>query len=412
MVKLPELLAPAGDLASFHAALDAGADAIYLGVGPFNMRRTLDGRIELNQIPALVAEAHTRNVCVYVTLNTLVYQEELAKLDDILHRLKDAQVDAVIAADWAVILKARAQGLCVHVSTQMSAANVDTVRFLATQGAERVVLARECTLEEIATITRETGMPIEVFAHGAQCVATSGRCFLSQMAYGCSASRGQCLQPCRRRYHIREVNDGDGATAEFEVGTNFILSAKDLCTLPILPEIVAAGVASLKIEGRARNPEYVANVIRAYRKALDAIAQEAYTPEVLAECLQLVEAVYHRPFAQGMLLGRPGRDQFTGDDANYATEKKIYLGIVRNYYAKPAVAEVLVHDGILRPGERLAIHGPATGVLDFTVGTLRQDDATPTEVSRGAWATFVTPARVRPGDKVYRVIPATPTPLR
>ncbi len=412
MVKLPELLAPAGDLASFHAALEAGADAIYLGVGPFNMRRTLDGRIELNQIPALVAEAHARKVAVYVTLNTIVYQEELPKLDTIFAQLKAAQVDAVIAADWAVILKARALGITVHVSTQMSASNVETVRFLATQGAERVVLARECTLEEIATITRETGMPIEVFAHGAQCVAVSGRCFLSQMAYGCSASRGQCLQPCRRRYHITEVNDGEGATAAFEVGTNFILSAKDLCTLPILPEIVAAGVASLKIEGRARNPEYVANVIRAYRTALDAIAKDAYTPEVLAHCMELVEAVYHRPFAQGMLLGRPGREQFTGDDANYATEKKVYLGVVRNYYAKPSVVEVLVHDGILRPGERLAIHGPATGVLDFTVGDLRQDDLTPVEVPRGQWATFVVPAKVRPGDKVYRILPATPTALR
>ncbi len=412
MTKLPELLAPAGDLASFHAAIKAGADAIYLGVGPFNMRRTLDGRIELNQIPALVAEAHQHDVRVYVTLNTLVYQGELAKLDTILTQLKSAQVDAVIAADWAVILKARALGICVHVSTQMSAANAETVRFLATQGAERVVLARECTLEEIASITKETGMPIEVFAHGAQCVALSGRCFLSQMAYGCSASRGQCLQPCRRRYHIKEVNDGEGATAEFEVGTNFILSAKDLCTLPILPELVAAGVASLKIEGRARNPEYVANVIRAYRMALDAIAQDAYTPELLAECMRLVEAVYHRPFAQGMLLGRPGRDQFTGNDANYATEKKIYLGVVRNYYAKPSVAEVLIHDGTLHAGDRIAIHGPATGVLDFTVDTLRHDDQTPTEVSRGDWVTFVTPDRIRPGDKVYRIIPATPTPLR
>ncbi len=412
MLKLPELLAPAGDLASFHAALEAGADAIYLGVGPFNMRRTLDGRIELNQIPSLVAEAHARQVRIYVTLNTIVYQEELAKLDAILLQLKAANVDAVIAADWAVILKAKALGLPVHVSTQMSASNADTVRFLASQGVERVVLARECTLEEIAAITRETGMPIEVFAHGAQCVATSGRCFLSQMAYGCSASRGQCLQPCRRRYHIKEVNDGEGATAEFELGPSFILSAKDLCTLPILPEMVAAGVASLKLEGRARNPEYVANVVRAYRKALDAIAQKNYTPEVLAECMKLVEAVYHRPFAQGMLMGRPGREQFTGDDANYATEKKVYLGVIRNYYAKPSVAEILVHDGVLKTGERLAIHGPSTGVVDFVVGELRQDEATPTEVPRGQWATFVTPAKIRPGDKVYRILPATPLPLR
>ncbi len=406
MIQLPELLAPAGDLASFHAALDAGANAVYLGVGPFNMRRALDGKIERNQIPAIVAEAHARNVKVFVTLNTLVYQDELPLLDQTLADLKAAKVDAVIAADWAVILKARALGIPVHISTQMSASNAEAVRFLASQGAERVVLARECTLDEIAKITKETGMPIEIFAHGAQCVAISGRCFLSQMAYGCSASRGQCLQPCRRRYRIEEISDEPGPKAAFEMGHNFILSAKDLCTLAILPEVVKAGVASLKIEGRARNPEYVANVVKAYRKALDAIADGSYDKAIFEECMKLVEAVYHRPFAEGLLHVRPGREQFTQSDINEATEKKIYLGVVRNYYARPSVAEVLVHDGVLRSGERLAIHGPATGVLDFTVGELRHDEATPTEVHRGDWATFVTPSRIRPGDKVYRIVKA------
>lgn len=411
-MKLPELLAPAGDSACFHAALDNGADAVYLGVGRFNMRRALDGRLEANQIPALVREAHARGKRLYVTLNTIVYQEELPDLGQTLRRVAEAGVDAVIASDWAVILKARALGLPVHVSTQMSASNAETVRFLAAQGVERVVLARECTLEEIAAIGRETGMPLEVFAHGAQCVATSGRCFLSQMAYGCSSSRGQCLQPCRRRYHITEAPDGPGSGAAFELGPSFILSAKDLCTLPILPELVAAGVASLKLEGRARNPEYVANVTRAYRLALDAIARGGYDDAVRAECRRLVEAVYHRPFAEGLLLGRPGRDQFTADDANHATERKVYLGVVRNFYARPSVAEVLVHDGTLAPGRRLAIHGPTTGVLDFTVGPLRRDAEAPACAGRGEWVTFATPGRVRPGDKVYAILPATPQPLR
>ncbi len=412
MKTLPEILAPAGDLASFHAALDAGADAVYMGVGPFNMRRALDGRIELNQIPTLVKEAHARKVKVYMTLNTLVYQDELQQLDRILQQLKSAEVDAVIAADWAVILKARELGIPIHISTQMSACNAETVHFLASQGAERVVLARECTLTEIAAITKATGMPLEIFAHGAQCVAISGRCFLSQMAYGCSASRGQCLQPCRRRYRIEEISDEPGPKAAFEVAHNFILSAKDLCTLAILPEIVDAGVASLKIEGRARNPEYVANVVAAYRQALDAIAQGSYDQATFEACMKKVEAVYHRPFAEGLLHVRPGREQFTDNDANYATEKKVYVGIVRNFYARPSVADVLIHDGQLATGERIAIHGPSTGVVDFTVGELRRDDQQPTVVSRGEWVTFVTPKRVRPGDKVYKIIPATPTPLR
>ncbi len=411
-MQLPELLAPAGDAACFHAALEHGADAVYIGVGRFNMRRAVDGRLEANQIPGLVREAHARGKRLYVTLNTLVYQDELSLLEQTLHRLAEAQVDAVIASDWAVILKARALGLPVHVSTQMSASNADTVRFLTSQGVERVVLARECTLEEIAAIGKATGMPLEVFAHGAQCVATSGRCFLSQMAYGCSSSRGQCLQPCRRRYHITEVPDGEGSGAVFELGPSFILSAKDLCTLSILPELVAAGVASLKLEGRARNPEYVANVTRAYRLALDAIAEGRYDAATRAECWRLVEAVYHRPFAEGLLLGRPGRDQFTTDDANHATERKVYLGVVRNFYARPSVAEVWMHDGELRPNQRLAIHGATTGVLDFTVGALRRDAESPASATRGEWVTFTVPGRVRPGDKVYAVLPAAPLALR
>ncbi len=403
-MQLPELLAPAGDRASFHAALNAGANAIYLGVGPFNMRRALDGKLEINQLPNLVACAHARGVKVYATLNTIIFQPELARLKQTVEQLAKANVDAVIASDWAVILQAHRIGLPVHISTQLSASNAETVRFLATQGAERVVLARECTLEEIATITRETGVPIEIFAHGAQCVATSGRCFLSQITYGCSASRGQCLQPCRRRYRLQEIIEGKGPAATFEVGAGYLLSAKDLCTLPVLPQIVATGIASLKIEGRARNPEYVANVVQAYRTALDAIAAGHYDDACRAHCMALVEAVYHRPFAQGLLLGRPGKNQFASTDENLATEQKQYLGIVRNYYARPQVADVLLHDGTLAPGDEIAFHGSTTGVLSCRVGKLRQDDQTPASISRGQWATFQVPRRVRPGDKVYRIV--------
>lgn len=411
-MKRPELLAPAGDMASFHAALAHGADAIYIGVGRFNMRRSQDGCIQPNQIPGMVKEAHAHGAKLYVTLNTIVYHDELELLQSTINALAEAQVDAVICSDWAVIQRAKAAGIPIHISTQMSVSNSDTVRFLATQGVERVVLARECSLEDIAAIIKDTGMEIEVFAHGAQCVATSGRCFLSQFAYHCSSSRGQCLQPCRRRYHIQEVDDGEGSTATFEVGPSFILSAKDLCTLPILPALVAAGVTSLKIEGRARNPEYVANVIQAYRTALDAIANGTYDAATQAACMELVERVYHRPFAQGLLLGRPGQDQFCKDDANLATEKKVYVGVIRNFYARPSVAEILMHDGTLSVGDKIAIHGPSTGVVTLNISELHHDDERPTTLRRGDWATFHIDARLRPGDKVYRVIPAFPTPLR
>jgi putative protease len=411
-MKLPELLAPAGDMASFHAALEHGADAIYIGVGRFNMRRSQDGCLQPNQIPGMVQEAHAHGAKLYVTLNTIVYNDERETLQQTIDALAAAKVDAVICSDWAVIQRAKAAGIPVHISTQMSVSNADTVKFLMTQGVERIVLARECSLDDIGAIIKETGMEIEVFAHGAQCVATSGRCFLSQFAYNCSSSRGQCLQPCRRRYHIKEVDDGEGTSAEFEVGPSFILSAKDLCALPLLPALVEKGVASLKIEGRARNPEYVANVIKAYRMALDAIAAGTYDEATQQACMKLVEAVYHRPFAQGMLLGRPGQQQFCKDDANLATEKKIYIGVIRNYYARPSVVELLMHDGALSISDKIAIHGPMTGVVTMEIETLRRDDETPTQLKRGDWATFKVPSRIRPGDKVYRVIPAFPTPLR
>ncbi|MBR4945614.1 MAG: U32 family peptidase, partial [Kiritimatiellae bacterium] len=323
-MNLPELLAPAGDRASFNAALKAGADAIYIGIGRFNMRRSQDGCLHFNQIPNLVEAAHQQGVKLYVTLNTIVYQDELAELDATIACLKAAGVDAVIACDWAVIQRAKAAGIPVHISTQMSASNAEAVKFLASQGAERVVLARECSLADIATIVKESGVPIEVFGHGAQCVATSGRCFLSQFAYGCSSSRGQCLQPCRRRYHIKEVSDGDerGANAEFEVGPSFILSAKDLCTLNMLPELIEAGVASLKIEGRARNPEYVMTVVSAYREAVDAVRSGAFTKELSDRLVERTRRFFHREYSCGLYFGRPGQEQFTSGPNSFAKEVK------------------------------------------------------------------------------------------
>jgi len=403
---LPELLAPAGDLISLQAALDAGADAVYLGVDTFNMRRMATRNFTLENLPEAAGRCRERGVRLYLTLNALIYQHELDALDQVVAAAKPF-IDAAIVADWAVVAACRRHGVPFHISTQMSCSNAATARFLGEQGASRVVLARECTLEEVGLIARESGMPVEVFVHGAICVAVSGRCFLSHHAYGKSCNRGECHQPCRREYIIREVREGDGADAEFIVGQNYALSARDLCSLPFLDRLVAAGVSSLKIEGRARNADYVSAVVRAYRAGLTAIADGRFTPE-LAEALTADCAkVYHRAFGVGLYHGRPaGADQFTDNEDNEATEKKRYLGVVVNYYPQAKMAHLLVHDNTLRVGDNIVIHGPTTGVVALTIAALRRDDETPESVSRGAWCTFPCPTRVRIQDKVFLVTPA------
>lgn len=404
---IPELLAPAGDTASIQAAIDGGADAVYVGIGTFNMRRAVDGKITYEMLPQIAEQLHTAGLKLYLTVNTIIYQGELDELNTCLKRAL-GHVDAVICSDWAVITQCKALGIPVHISTQMSCTNATTARFLASQGAERVVLARECTLEEIEAIIQASGVEVEVFIHGAQCIATSGRCFLSHLAYGCSANRGACRQPCRREYEIHEIQDGEGSDATFVMGRNYILSARDVCGLSFVERLVKAGVSSLKIEGRARNPEYVLTVVRAYRRALTAIAEEVYTPELQAELLAEVSKVYHRPFAEGMLFGRPGDQQFCDEDVNQATEKKLYLGIIRNYFQRPQVADLWLHDHDIKPGDRIAIHGATTGVIEYTVPQLYRENEAIACAVRGEWTTFICPHRLRQNDKVYKLVPVTP----
>ncbi len=398
----PELLAPAGDFASLTAALDSGADAIYLGIGAFNMRRAVTGAFTLENLPQAARACREKNANLYLTVNTLIYQNELEALR---RHLETARpwIHAAIVGDLATLALCRELGIPIHISTQFSCANITSAKLLADLGARRIVLARECTLREIGQITAESPIPIEIFAHGAQCLAQSGRCHLSQEAYGPSASRGQCLQPCRRQYRITEEPQGPGSQAQFIAGPHYLLSARDLCTLPILPRLVASGAAALKIEGRARNPEYVKTVTAAYRRGLSAIAAGTWSEPLLAELQSQVDRVYHRPFGTGLLLGRPGDNPFCETDENQATEKKIYLGTVVNYYQTPRIAHILLHDHTLTPGDRLAIHGPATGVAEFTAAELRQDEKILHHARRGDWCTLPAP-RCRPGDKIYRIL--------
>jgi len=297
---------------------------------------------------------------------------------------------------------------------QMSTSNSEAVRFLASQGARRIVLARECSMREVARACRALrplGVEVEVFVHGAQCVAESGRCFLSHQAYGASASRGACQQPCRRPYVVVRETDCPGSDrprAEFSVGPHTVFSARDLCSLRFLDRIVGCGVASLKIEGRARPPEYVREVVGAYRAALDAVLAGSFTQELAAALEERCARVYHRRFGVGLFHGRPGAEQFTDNDENLATRVKRTVGVVERDYPKAGMAQIRVQDRPFAVGDTLSIQGPRTGDVSFEVSSIRHDELVWTTAPKGEWATVPRPARVRAGDRVYLVAPRTP----
>ena len=448
-MRKPEVLAPAGDFTCLQAAIDAGADAVYFGLGTFNMRARSGVNFKVEDLPEIerrcrrelrvdsashrtIGASEHPNSCEvkrYLTLNAIMFEGEMEEVERTIVAAKP-YVDAFIVSDWGVISLCKKHGAHFHVSTQMSTSNSAAVRFLAEQGAERVVLARECTLAEVSAIVEklrglkverpdgETVQPfnsstfqlpeIECFVHGAQCVAESGRCFMSHDVFGKSACRGECKQPCRRRFLVKAVDlyeDDEGnpvheSDTAFIVEPRTILSAKDLCSLGFVDKLMAAGIASFKIEGRARNANYVKTVVTAYRRAVDAVADGTYTPELVAELTEDVKRVFHREFSDGLYFGRPGADQFTDSEDSLATTVKRHIGIVIDYFLKAGIAQVQVQDHAISVGDEIQIHGPTTGVLELTAGELRRDEETVTTCGKGEWITLRTP-RCRVGDKVF-----------
>lgn len=406
----PEILAPAGDMTCLSAALAAGADAVYLGLGRFNMRARASSNFTAETLPEASRRCRERGAKLYLALNSIIFEDELESVRRTVEESKDF-ADAFIVADFAAIDICRRAGAPFHISTQMSCSNSRAARAFRDMGASRVVLARECTLSEVARIARESGIEIETFVHGAQCVAESGRCLLSHEAYGKSANRGECRQPCRREFVIRAVDrwgrpdavaECRDSPAEFTVTPHTVLSAKDLCSLPFVDKLMDAGIASFKIEGRARNPEYVASTVKCYRRAVDAVKDGTFTPALAQSLVEEVSRVFHRDFSFGLFYGRPGDDQFTDKEDSTASTLKRHCGIVIDYFAKARIAQVAVQDAELRPGDTIQIHGETTGVVELAVPPLRRDNEIPEVALKGTWVTFPCP-RVRRGDKVFRI---------
>jgi putative protease len=408
-------MAPAGNWTCLHAALRAGADAVYFGLRGLNMRSNYRNFVP-SQMARIAAECHQAHARAYLALNTIIYEHELPKVDRILKAAVAAGIDAVICWDLAVVQKARSLGLPVALSTQMSVSNSESLAFFFRQcGIRRFVLARECSLEQIRSIRRRlakqlgakeaAGIELEVFAHGAMCVSLSGRCFLSEDRFGKSGNRGECTQPCRREY---KIVDAEGEIA-YRLGNQYLLSPEDLSTMPFLDRLLAAGVSSLKIEGRARTPEYVSTVTSAYRRAIDFYFERKGKPgfqaafdELKTELAGTLDGAYHRGLSSGFYLGKP-LNQWTTSRGSRASRSKQLVGEVLNYYRKAGAAEVQVRNVPFALGDELLIQGPTTGLVRVQVESIQIEHEAKASAERGERVAVGVPEQVRPRDRVFRV---------
>lgn len=405
--KKPELLAPIQDYTSLMAAINNGADAVFFGIKGFNMRAGAKN-FTVNDLPKITKIAKNHNVKTYLAINTIIYENELKKVEDILKKVKKAGVNAIICWDFAIIQIAKKIGVEVHISTQASIANSKTAEFYKKLGATRVVLARECSIEQIKEIKKHVKVEIEIFIHGAMCVSMSGRCFMSQFLYGKSANRGECQQPCRRKYIIKQVDGGK----ELELGEDYVMSPKDMCTMDFIEKILDLGIDCLKIEGRNRSPEYVATVTRAYRTIIDFYySTPKHDKKFLAnfsklknEELEKLNTVYHRGNSSGFFLGKP-INEWVHSDGNQATQKKVYIGKIIKYYKKIGVAEILlVGSKNLKIGDNIIVQGPTTGSVEQKIESLEKDHK-PIKIGYGGekiTTKLNSPARER--DQIYLIV--------
>lgn len=394
-----------------HAAIAAGADSVYFGVGQLNMRSASAANFTLDDLAKIVAIAHEHGKKAYLTVNTVVYEGEIETLHALLDRAAAEGVDAVIVSDQAAILYARSKGLEVHISTQLSISNSETVRFYS-QWADTVVLARELSLEQVRgvyeKIERENicgpngeKVKIEMFAHGALCMSVSGKCYLSLHATGCSANRGACRQICRHAYKLVDRDTGEELHAE---GT-YLLSPKDLCTIDFLDKFVDAGVRVLKIEGRARPAEYVKRVVECYDRALRAIEHGSFTPEKIAKLKEELSTVFNRGFWGGYYLNQPVVE-LSQNYGSSATVKKVYVGRVTNVFKKIKVAEVLIEASPLELGQKILISGETTGAVEFKPDQIWVDERPAELAVQGKKCSIKLPQPVHRGDRLYKYVEA------
>jgi len=403
-------MAPAGSFESLQAALDNGADSIYFGVEQLNMRARASINFTMDDLKEISERCKAKNVRTYLTLNTIIYDHDLSVVKTLLQKAKEADITAVIAMDQAVIASARAIGMEVHISTQINVTNIETVKFYA-MFADTMVLSRELSLRQVKKITEQivkddvrgpSGnlLEIEIFGHGALCMAVSGKCYMSLHSSNSSANRGACKQNCRKKYTVIDQETG----FEMELDNEYIMSPKDLCTIDFLDQIEDAGVKVLKIEGRGRAPEYVANVIKCYRDAIDSIEAGTYNKEKVISWMLDLEKVYNRGFWSGYYLGQK-LGEWSNGSGSHATQKKVYVGKGMHYFPKTNIAEFKIEAYEIAIGDTILITGPTTGAKEMEITQMFINDVAGEKALKGDSCTFKIDFRIRPSDKLYKIVP-------
>lgn len=408
--KQVELMSPAGSFESMMAAIQGGADSVYFGVEQLNMRARATMNFTVEDLPEIAELCKKHNVRSYLTLNTIVYDHDLSLMKMVVNEANKAGITAVIASDQAVIAYARTLNMEVHISTQLNITNLETVRFYSLF-ADVMVLSRELSLRQVKAIcdgikkeniTGPSGnlIEIEVFAHGALCMAVSGKCYLSLHTQNASANRGACLQNCRRKYKVIDIEDGH----ELEIDNEYIMSPKDLCTIDFLDQLIETGVRVLKIEGRGKSPDYVKTVTQCYREAIDSYYNQTYSAEKSAEWMKRMEEVYNRGFWGGYLFGQE-LGEWTDASGSKATTRKIYLGKGNHYYPKAKVAEFKIESYPLRVGDRVMIIGKNFGVIETVIESLHVNETGAAEVAeKGDLCAFPLDVAIHHTDKLYKIV--------
>src|SRR5574343_477851 len=406
-----ELMAPAGNFESMQAALDNGCDSIYFGVEQLNMRARATVNFVIEDLPEIARRCNEKNVRTYLTLNTIIYDHDLSIVKTLLTKAKEAGITAVIASDQAVIMTARTMGIEVHISTQLNVTNIETVKFYA-MFADTIVLSRELSLRQVKKITEAIEkeqikgpsgnlVEIEIFGHGALCMAVSGKCYLSLHSHNSSANRGACKQNCRKKYTVIDQESG----FEIEIDNEYMMSPKDLCTIDFLDQVIDSGIKVLKIEGRGRAPEYVATVIKTYREAIDAYYEKTFSQDKIAQWMDTLNTVYNRGFWSGYYLGQK-LGEWSKDPGSNATQKKVYIGKGMHYFPKSSVAEFKIEAYDVKIGDKILITGPSTGVQELVLEEMMVNDSKLEKATKGDSLTLKVPFRVRLSDKMYKLVEA------
>ncbi len=404
-----EIMAPVGSRESLAAAIQAGAGSIYFGIGQLNMRSHSANHFTIEDLKEIAETCNERGIKTYLTVNTVIYGEDINTMREIIDAAKAANITAVIVSDVAVMVYCRQVGMEVHLSTQLNISNIEALKFYA-QFADVAVLARELNMDQVAEIYRQIEeqdirgprgelVRIEMFCHGAFCMAISGKCYMSLHDSNRSANRGQCTQICRRSYTVTDNETGN----QLEIDNKYIMSPKDLKTIRFIDKMMKAGVRVFKIEGRARGPEYVYEVVTCYKEAIQSVLDGNYTEEKKDQWDERLSTVFNRGFWDGYYQGQR-LGEWTKNYGNKATEKKVLVGKVMKYFSKLSVAEIAVEASEIEKGQNMLITGPTTGILKFNANEIRYDLQPVDKAEKGWRVSIPVPNKVRPNDKVYKLL--------